>query len=57
MKVVGIVRDPTDAELSQTMKLLYGTPAFARKYGDEAASTLVGVWLKGGPNGGAPVRT
>ena len=50
VKVVGIVRDPTDAQLSQTIKLLYGTPAFARKYGNEAASTLVGVWLKGGPN-------
>ena len=49
VKVVGIVRDPTDAQLSQTIKLLYGTPAFARKYGNEAASTLVGVWLKGGP--------
>jgi hypothetical protein len=49
VKVVGIARDPTDAQLSQTIKLLYGTPAFARKYGNEAATTLVGVWLKDGP--------
>jgi hypothetical protein len=32
VRVVGIARDPTDAQLSQTIKLLFGTPAFAREH-------------------------
>ncbi|MDQ1479409.1 MAG: putative transport system permease protein, partial [Actinomycetota bacterium] len=49
VRVVGIARDPPDAQLSQTIKLLFGTPAFAREHRAEAASTAVAVWLKGGP--------
>ncbi len=49
MRVVGIARDPTDAQLSQTIKLLFGTPAFAREHLRTAASTVIAVWLKGGP--------
>src|SRR5689334_15074583 len=32
VRVVGIARDPTDAQRSQTIKLLFGTPAFAREH-------------------------
>ena len=39
VRVVGIARDPTDAQLSQTIKLLFGTPAFARAHRNAAAST------------------
>ena len=49
VRVVGIARDPTDAQLSQTIKLLFGTPAFAREHRSTSASTLIAVWLKGGP--------
>ena len=49
MRVVGIARDPTDAQLSQTIKLLFGTPAFARAHRNTAASSAIAVWLKGGP--------
>jgi len=37
VRVVGIARDPTDAQLSQTIKLLFGTPAFARQHVKTAA--------------------
>jgi hypothetical protein len=49
VRVVGISRDPTDAQLSQTIKLLFGTPAFARRYAVDAPITLIPIWLKGGP--------
>jgi hypothetical protein len=52
-KVVGITRDPTDAQVSQTIKLVYGTPAFARAHRNDSTFTLYAVWLKGGP-GNAP---
>jgi hypothetical protein len=48
VKVVGVARDPSDAQLSQTTKLLFGTPAFARSYGTRSTFALVPVWLKGG---------
>src|SRR5580765_7926315 len=54
VRVVGIARDPTDAQLSQTIKLLFGTPAFAREHRSTAASSAIAVWLKGGPEN-APV--
>jgi hypothetical protein len=49
-KVVGITRDPTDAQVSQTIKVMYGTPAFAREHHEDSTFTLYAVWLKGGPS-------
>jgi predicted lysophospholipase L1 biosynthesis ABC-type transport system permease subunit len=49
-RVVGIVRDPTDAQLSQTIKIVYGTRAFAREHAGDATFTMLAIWLKGGPN-------
>jgi len=49
VRIVGVARDPTDAQLSQTIKLLFGTPAFARAHASTATYTPVFVWLKGGP--------
>jgi hypothetical protein len=48
VRVVGVARDPSDAQLSQTSKLLFGTPAFAKTYGTRSTFELVPVWLKGG---------
>lgn len=48
VKVVGVARDPSDAQLSQTIKLLFGTPAFARAHATSSTFTLVPVWLTGG---------
>jgi predicted lysophospholipase L1 biosynthesis ABC-type transport system permease subunit len=48
VKVVGIARDPSDAQLSQTIKLLFGTPAFARAQSTRPTFILLLVWLKGG---------
>jgi predicted lysophospholipase L1 biosynthesis ABC-type transport system permease subunit len=50
VRVVGIARDPTDAQLSQTIKLMFGTPAFARLHARQAALTLIPIWLQGGPD-------
>ena len=47
--VVGVTRDPNDAQVSQTIKLVYGTPAFARAHQNDSTFTLYAVWLKGGP--------
>src|SRR5262249_21511844 len=47
--VVGVARDPSDAQLSQTIKLMFGTPAFARAHRNKSTFTLLAVWLKGGP--------
>jgi predicted lysophospholipase L1 biosynthesis ABC-type transport system permease subunit len=49
VRVVGVARDTTDAQLSQTIKLLFGTPAFAAQQGGNTTFTLIAVWLKGGP--------
>ncbi len=52
-EVVGISRDPTDAQLSQTIKIVFGTPTFAKQYGSEAASDLVAIWLDDTPGADA----
>jgi putative ABC transport system permease protein len=49
VRIVGVARDPSDAQRSQTIKLLFGTPAFARAHTTTATFTPVFVWLKGGP--------
>jgi predicted lysophospholipase L1 biosynthesis ABC-type transport system permease subunit len=49
VRVVGVVRDTTDAQLSQTVKLIFGTPAFAHAHPTDTTFTLLGIWLKGGP--------
>jgi predicted lysophospholipase L1 biosynthesis ABC-type transport system permease subunit len=49
LRIVGIARDPTDAQRSQSIKLLFGTPAFARAYATTKTFTPVFVWLKAGP--------
>jgi hypothetical protein len=48
VKIVGVARDPSDAQLSQSIKLVFGTPAFAQQYGDRATFTPILAWLKGG---------
>jgi hypothetical protein len=48
VKVVGVARDPSDAQLSQTIKLIFGTPAFAQAHASSATFTMILVWLKGG---------
>ena len=48
--VVGIVRDPTDAQLSQTIKIVFGSPAFAHEHVNDTTFTLLAIWLKGGPS-------
>jgi len=47
--IVGVARDPSDAQLSQTIKLMFGTPAFASAHPDDTTFTLLAVWLKDGP--------
>jgi ABC-type lipoprotein release transport system permease subunit len=49
VRVVGIARDPTDAQLSQSITLLFGSPAFARAHARTMTFTPIFVWLKGGP--------
>jgi hypothetical protein len=49
VRVVGVARDPSDAQLSQTIKLLFGTPAFAAANHGNTTFTLIAVWLKDGP--------
>ena len=51
--VVGIARDPTDASLSQTTKIVFGTPALAHEYGEQAASDLLALWFDNWPEDGA----
>ena len=49
VRIVGVARDTTDAQLSQTIKLLFGTPAFVAEHGRNTTFSLIAVWLKGGP--------
>jgi ABC-type lipoprotein release transport system permease subunit len=48
VKIVGIARDPSDAQLSQSIKLVFGTPAVANRFATTATFTPMLVWLKGG---------
>jgi hypothetical protein len=51
-RIVGVMRNPTDAQLSPTIKLMFGTPAFAEQYGKIAPTQLLAVWLRDGPTAG-----
>ncbi len=51
VRVVGVIRDRTDALQSSTVKLVIGTPAFARKYASAETYRTYNVWLRNGPDG------
>ena len=57
MRIVGIARDPSDAQLSQTIKLVFGTPAFAKRYTPNADLHADLRVVEGRRRGRAGVRT